>query len=332
MQPKFHHSMIEFYGEIMSQYAIRHEQGWQDGTTVDMCREMRDLTLNIVVKTLFSIDLPSEVRRLGVAFEVSNQYISARFNQLEPIRALLHTLPLLSTLRFKRELAYVDNVVYGLIEQRRRTGYENGDLLSLMLRAEDDRQDDPAASRMTDRQVRDETVTMFAVGHETVAIALTWTWYLLAAYQELQARWHKELDEVLGGRNPTLDDLEKLKFTEQIITESMRLYPPIWRTGRVVLEPLELGGYQISTGTLLCIAPIVTHRDERWYQNPMAFDPDRWTPEFREGLHRFAYFPFGGGPRLCIGEGFAWMEAKLIMAAIGQRWRVSPCLKGRSLD
>ena len=324
MQPQFHHNLIDGYGRTMTSYAIDHVQDWKQAALVDMSREMRDLTLKIVVKTLFSIDIPSEVKRIGEAFELSNQYISARFNQFEGMRELLHSLPLPFTRRFKRELTYLDGVVYGLIEERRRSDDGNADLLDLMLAAEDSEAVGDDDTSMTDLQVRDETVTMFAVGHETVTIALTWAWHLLSLHPDVQERFHAELDEVLSGRAPTVDDLADLEVTEQILTEAMRLYPPIWRTGRVVLEPFELAGYPIPAGALLCLSPLITHRDPRWFENPDEFRPERWTLDFREKLHKFAYFPFGGGPRLCIGEGFAWMEMKLIMAAIGQRWSVRP--------
>ena len=329
MQPQFHRKVIKDFGEIMTQYSSLHTQTWQKASKMDMHREMRELTLKIVVKTLFSIDLPSEIRRMGTAFEYSNHYISLRFNQFERVRHLLHSLPLPSTLRFKRHLAYIDRVVYDLIEERRRTAHKAGDLLSLMLEAEDDMATEQDSIHMTATQVRDETVTMFAVGHETVTIALTWTWYLLSLHPELQAQFHRELDEVLDGRPPTVDDLPNLVITDQIIRESMRLYPPIWRTGRVVLEPFEMAGYQIPPGALLCIAPIVTHRDPRWFEDPSEFQPQRWTSQFRSQLDKFAYFPFGGGNRLCIGEGFAWMEMKLIMATVGQHWRVRPASRRR---
>ena len=322
MQPQFHRKMIEDYCTIMAQCASRHSQNWSDGSRIDMVQEMSELTLSIVVKTLFSSEIPEEIQRIGTAFEVSNRYISARFNQYECVRTFLHSLPFPSTRRFKRELAYLDRVVYGLVEQRRQAGDQNGDLLSLLIRAKDESNSDQDGGDTTDRQIRDEMITMFAVGHETVTTALTWTWYLLSIHPELQARFHAELDDVLQGRPPCLSDLPDLKFTEQIITESMRLYPPIWRMGRVALRSFELASYPIPKGAVLCISPIISHRDSRWFDNPMEFHPDRWTPEFREKLHRFAYFPFGGGPRFCIGDGFAWMEAKLVMAAMGQRWRV----------
>ena len=329
MQPQFHRAMIEGYSSTMTRYATEFSQGWQHGSDVDIYEEMRSLTLKIVVKTLFSIDLPSEVLRLGKAFELSNHYITRRFNQYERMSALFHALPLPFTIRFKRELSYLDRLVYDLIDKRRREGDDSGDLLSLMLQASDEAQDGRGEDRMTDRQVRDETVTMFAVGHETVTVALTWAWYLLSIHPDLQARFHNELDEVLEGRPPTLDNLGELQYTEQVITEAMRLYPPIWRTGRVVTQPFDLAGYEIPRGALLCIAPIITHRDPRWFDAPGEFQPERWTSEFRDRLPRFAYYPFGGGPRLCIGEGFAWMEMKLVMAVLGQLWRVTSDPKRR---
>ncbi len=322
MQPQFHHRRIAGYGEVMTAYALRHEPRWQDGARVDMAQEMSDLTLHIVVKTLFGLDLSDEVRRIGAAFELSNDYVTARGNQPRRLRALCHRLPLPFTRRFRRGLAFLDQTVYSLIEQRRQSGVDSNDLLSLLLQVRDDEADRPEDAVMTDRQVRDEVITLFAAGHETTAVALTWTWYLLAAHPGIQTRFHDELDGALAGRPPTLDDLPNLTFTEKILTESMRLYPPIWTTGRMAFQPFELGGYPIPAGAMLAAPPLITHRDPRWFDDPLEFQPDRWTPEFREGLHRFAYFPFGGGPRLCIGEGFAWMEAKLLLATLGQRWRV----------
>ena len=198
MQPQFHHSMIDGYSKIMTQYTVRHSRGWRHDKEADISREMRELTLNIVAKTLFSIDLPSEVLRLGKAFELSNKYISTRFNQFEWMNSLYHRLPLPLTIQFKRELAYLDRLVYGLMEQRRRSNEENGDLLSLMVQASDGGQGAGQDAHMTNEQVRDEIITMFAVGHETVTVALTWTWYLLSTHPEVQARFHAELDQSVG--------------------------------------------------------------------------------------------------------------------------------------
>lgn len=320
MQPQFHHSRIAGYAEVMTNFARRHERGWQDGGKVDIAQEMSDLTLHIVVKTLFGLELTDAVRRIGEAFEVSNDYITVRGNQPVRFRNMLHRLPMPLTRRFKRGLGYLDETVYGLIEQRRQSGLGGDDLLSLLLNVRDEEADNPDDAVMTDLQVRDETITLFAAGHETTAVALTWTWYLLATHPEIQSRFQAELDGVLGGRTPTPDDLPNLPFTERVLTESMRLYPPIWSTGRMTFEPITLGGWEIPAGAGLVAPQLIVQRDPRWFDDPLEFRPDRWTPDFKESLPRFAYYPFGGGPRLCIGEGFAWMEAMLILATLGQRW------------
>lgn len=322
MQPQFHHRRIAGYAEIMTDFARRHERRWQDGAGIDMAREMSELTLHIVVKTLFGLELPDTVRRIGQAFEVGNEYVTSQGNRPLPIRRALHRLPFPSTLRFRSGLAYLDETVYGLIAQRRDSGLKGDDLLSLLLNARDEEAANPEDAVMTDIQLRDEVITLFAAGHETTAVALTWTWYLLAAHPEVQARFHAELDDVLGRRDPTPDDLANLPFTERVLTESMRLYPPIWTTGRMTYQPITLAGWNIPAGAALSAPQLIVHRDPRWFEDPLEFRPDRWTPEFRAGLHRFAYYPFGGGPRLCIGEGFAWMEAMLALATLGQRWSV----------
>ena len=320
MQPQFHHERISGYAAAVTDFARRHEEGWHDGDRVDIAREMNQLTLRIVVKTLFGLDPPDAAQRIGNAFEISNDYITARSNQPVPLRNLLHRLPLPSTHRFKRGLAYLDRTVYSLIEQRRKSGLGGNDLLSLLLNVRDEEAADPEEAVMTDQQVRDEVITLFAAGHETTAVALTWTWYLLATHPDIQSRLRAELNEVLGGRVPTPDDIPNLPFTEQILTESLRLYPPIWSSGRMTFEPITLGGWEIPAGAGLSAPQFIIQRDPRWYEGPLEFRPDRWTSEFRENLPRFAYYPFGGGPRLCIGEGFAWMEAMLILATLGQRW------------
>jgi len=322
MQPVFRQQIIESYAQIMIGYAEERSQSWADGSRVDIEREMRDLTLYIVAKTMFGIDLLDEVRRIGAAFELSNTYMSTRFNQYEKMRALYHSLPLPLTIRFKRHLAYLDRVVGGLISQRRSSPEQSFDLLSALLEIKDDEATTPDNQQMAEQQVRDEIMTMFAVGHETVTVALTWTWYLLSKHTQVQAQLHAELDDVLAGQSPTLEDLPNLIFTEKIFREAMRLYPPIWRMGRVAVESFELAGYEIPVGAMICLPTTIVHRDPRFFDNPTKFDPERWTPEFRDDLHRFAYFPFGGGPRLCIGEGFAWMEAKIILATLAQQWSV----------
>lgn len=320
MQPQFNHRRIAGYAEVMTDFARRHEQRWQDGHQIDMAREMGDLTLHIVVRTLMGLDLPNAVRRIGAAFEIGNQYLTNRGNLPRRLRRLMNRLPLPFTIRFRRGRVFLDETVYGLIAQRRQSGLDGDDLLSLLLNVRDEEATNPEDAVMTDTQLRDEVITLFAAGHETTAVALTWTWYLLATHPDIQARFHVELDDVLGRHDPTLDDLANLPFTERVLTESMRLYPPIWSTGRMTFQPITLGGWDIPAGAALSAPQLIVHRDPRWFEDPLEFRPDRWTPEFRAGLHRFAYYPFGGGPRLCIGEGFAWMEAMLLLATLGQRW------------
>ena len=321
MQPQFHRGRIEGYGMVMGEYAAHHHQSWSDGQRVDMAREMGALTLRIVVKTLFGLELPDDVRRIGEAFEFINNYLVTRVNQPPRLRRLLHRLPVPYTVRFRRARASLDSIIFGSIAERRVSNAGNDDLLSLLLEAslEDD---DGNGMPLTDQQVRDQTITMFAAGHETTAVCLTWTWYLLAVNPDIQSRFHAELDEVLGDRTPTLDDLSKLVFTDQILAESLRLYPPIWFWSRMAFQPFTLGGYDVPPGALLAAPQLVIQRDPRWFDEPLRFVPDRWTTDFRNSLPRYAYYPFGGGPRQCIGEGFAMMEAKLILATLGQWWQV----------
>ncbi len=322
MQPHFHNRRIAAYGETMIHYTRRHQQLWSDGLEVDMAEEMRDLTLHIVVKTLFDLDLPSDVNRIGQAFDFSNQYLIVRQRQPLPVRSLFHQLPLPLTRRFRHELAFLDKTVGDLITQRRQSDQEGDDLLSLLVQTTDDEADNPDERVMTDRQVRDETITLFAAGHETTALSLTWTWYLLATHPEWQTRWYAELDDVLGDRAVTLADLPHLTLTDQILRESMRLYPPLWTTGRMAFEDFELAGFTIPAGAMLAAPQIIMHRDPRWFEEPLAFRPDRWTPEFRKALPSYAYYPFGGGPRRCIGDSFAWMEAQIVLATLGQSWHM----------
>jgi cytochrome P450 len=189
----------------------------------------------------------------------------------------------------------------------------------MLLSARDEEGD---GSRMTDLQVRDEVMTIFLAGHETTANALTWTWYLLSQNPSVEAKLHAELDAVLDGRAPTFEDVPRLRYTEMVLAEAMRLYPPAWAIGRLALKEHDLGEYTIPTKSLVLLSPYVTHRDARFFPEPERFDPERWTTERREARPQFAYFPFGGGPRRCIGESFAWMEGILLIATLAQHWRV----------
>jgi cytochrome P450 len=316
-QPAFHHTRIAAYGQVMSSYADRAQSRWHDGQVVDVHREMTDLTLAIVGKTLFDTDVEgSDVR---VVRESLTSVLEMFDRMTSPIAPLLDLLPFPSMRRFQQARDTLDALVYRMIEERRRVGTDRGDLLSMLLMATDDEHD---GGGMTDEQLRDEALTIFLAGHETTANALTWTWYLLSQHPEVEHRLHQELETVLGGRLPSADDLPSLPYTEMVLSESLRLYPPAWVMGRRTIEPHQLGPYPIPEGGTLLMSQYLMHHDPRWYPDPYRFDPDRWTPEAQAGRPKFAFFPFGGGPRLCIGESFAWMEGELALATIAQRWRM----------
>jgi cytochrome P450 len=237
---------------------------------------------------------------------------------LLPFSEWIEKLPLPSVRRFERARARLDQTIYGMIAERRKSGEDKGDLLSMLLLAQDDDR-----STMTDKQVRDEALTLFLAGHETTANALTWTWYLLSQNPEAETRFHAEIDGVLGGRLPAFEDLPALKYVEMVFAESMRLFPPAWGIGRRPLEVYRVGDYELPARSVTLMSPYVVHRDPRWFPEPEKFDPDRWLPENVAARPKFSYFPFGGGARVCIGERFAWMEGVLLLATLGAKWKLS---------
>ena len=315
-QPAFHRSRIASYAQVMTAYGSQTCTRWRDGDTLDMSAEMMQLTLGIVGKTLFDADVVSDAQEVGEAMTV----VMDLFNTITiPFFELIQKLPLPQLRRFDTAKARLDAIIYRLIEQRRLAGEDRGDLLSMLLLAQDTEVD---GGGMTDEQLRDELMTIFLAGHETTANALTWTWYLLSSNPEAEARLHEEIDRVLEGRLPDFDDVAKLKYTEMVLAESMRLYPPAWALGRLAMEDFEIGGYVVPRKSLVLMSQFVMHRDPRYFADPLKFDPDRWTTEARESRPQFSYFPFGGGPRRCIGEGFAWMEGILLIATIARQWQM----------
>ncbi|HSP34643.1 MAG TPA: cytochrome P450 [Thermoanaerobaculia bacterium] len=314
-QPAFHRDRIRRYGEVMAAYAIRARERWRDGERLDMHHEMMRLTLAVVAKTLFDADVEAEADEIGSALTE----IMLMFPRLlNPFIDILLKLPIPQVRRFERALARLDRTIYEIIAARRATSEDRGDLLSMLLLAQDTEGDH---GRMTDKQLRDEAMTLFLAGHETTANALAWTWYLLARNPTAEAALHREIDEVLGGRPPSPDDYPKLRYTEMVLAESMRLYPPAWGIGRMAVEDVELAGYEVPRDAIVLVSQWVTHRDARFWPHPERFDPLRFTESAKAARQRFAYFPFGAGSRICIGEGFAWMEGVLILAAIAQKWR-----------
>jgi cytochrome P450 len=314
MQPAFHKSRIAAYGDIMVAYTRRLLDRWQDGATLDMHKEMMRLTLEIVAKALFDADVAGKASDVGEALEVAMANFIRRWKSLYPMPAWV---PTPGNLRTRRAVRRLDEIIYGFIRERRASGAERGDLLSILLHARDE--DD--GSRMTDRQLRDEAMTLFLAGHETTANALSWTWYLLAEHPEAEARLLAELEAVLGGRAPTVADLPRLRYTEMVVTESMRVYPPVYAFGREAVQPCMLGGYDIPAGMTVFMSQWLMHRDPRYFDRPEEFRPERWADGLARRLPKFAYFPFGGGPRLCIGNTFAMMEAVLLLATMVPRFR-----------
>jgi cytochrome P450 len=314
-QPAFHRERIAAFGELMVDFTERSIGPWVEGQARDLQADMMKLTLEIVAKALFGAELGGESAEVGAAMEtLMHSFIASTAMPIIVPR----WLPTPSNLRVAAAVRRLDRVLFGIIARRRKIGEDGGDLLSMLLHA----QDEESGRRMTDRQLRDECMTLFLAGHETTANTLSWAWFLLAQNPEAEARLHEELDRVLAGRLPTLADLRRLPYTENVVTEALRLYPPGWMLGREAIEPLELGGYRVAKGTTIFMTAYVIHRDPRWYDEPDAFRPERWTDGLMQRIPRYAYFPFGGGPRICIGNNFALMEAALVLAAIGRQYRL----------
>lgn len=314
MQPAFHKDRIASHARVMTSQAEHQQAAWRDGDTVDMAREMSRLTLGIVGKTLFDADVEAEAKNVGDALTA---VLDTFWISMLPLIDVLERLPLPALRRGKAARADLDRIIYGMIADRRRDVHDRGDLLSMLLMAQDE---EDGGVGMSDRQVRDEAMTIFLAGHETTANALSWMFYLLSRSPEVERQWHRELDDVLGGRAPTLDDIERLPVTEQVITETMRLYPPAWIIGRRAIDDYPVGDYIVPARTIVLLSPYLVQRDARFYDEPEQFIPSRWTAAFKAALPPFAYFPFGGGTRRCIGEQFAWMELMLVAATIGRRW------------
>ncbi|WP_263365697.1 cytochrome P450 [Edaphobacter bradus] len=350
--PAFHRQRIAAYADEIVAISAHHCDRWQPGETIDISAAMMALSLEIVARTLFNTAVTADIRRINddvnTIMGIYNFLVA--FPRME---SFLH-LPIPGIIKFRRSKASLDAVVQRLIVEHKAEGIDKGDLLSMLI---DSRDDD--ATGMSDEQIRDEVLTIFLAGYETVANALTWTWYLLSQNPDVEAKLHAELDAVLGSssemssrpkseqsgdaaeepalspskgsaslpqnhhRLPTLADYPSLRYTEQVFAESMRLYPPAWAMGRMSTSPVTLGPYVIPPGAHFFMSQYIMSRTPEFYPDPLRFDPDRFTPENKAARPRFAYFPFGAGSRQCIGESFAWMEGVLAIATIAQRWRMS---------
>ena len=318
-QSAFHRARIAAFGTTMTRATEEMLDRWRarTGTTpLDIQSEMMRLTLRIVGETLLSTDVTGQADQVGAALTVALE--SAR-RAIYRVFVLPLRIPTPRNLRLQGAFRTLDEVVYRIIEQRRASDENTGDLLAMLMHA----RDEDTGEGMTDRQLRDEVMTIFLAGHETTAIALSWTWFLLSKDPAVARKLRAELDRVLGGRTPTTGDLPELQYTGQVIQESMRLYPPAWIVSRCAIADDEIGGYHIPCGSFVFLSPYVTHRHPAFWDNPEGFDPERFERGRLDHLASFAYFPFGGGPRLCIGNTFAMMELQLIVATLAQRWRLN---------
>jgi cytochrome P450 len=320
--PAFHRESLARYADITVEEAAKLTESWQDGEKRNIHNDMMNVTLRIVLRSLFGADLREHMRVIEPALEAI-MISSTGFNSI----AFFLRIPTPTRKLHFLAVQKLNDIVYGLIASGReklksaeaapRDGSGAKDLLTLLLTARDDE-----GNSMSDQQLRDEVITLLLAGHETTALNLSWSWYLLAQNPEVEQKLHAELDAVLGTRPPTVSDLPKLQYTDRVIRETLRLYPPAWRVFRRTEEPFKVGDYLLPPGSNIVLSQWVTQRDPRWFTRPEQFNPDRWNEESASKLPRFAYFPFGGGPRVCIGAGFAMMEAILLLATIAQRYRI----------
>jgi cytochrome P450 len=317
-QPAFHRQRIAGLASVMAQAAQELTVRWETIAAhepeIDVAHDMMRLTQAIVLRTLLGADLGPFVGKLDHAWSLVNEHIGDSFWSL----GLTARWPTPKNLRFRRALAVLDGAVLHIIEARHRAGREGDDLLSMMMFA----RDEDTGQTMSDRQLHDEVMTMLLAGHETTSVALAWTWYLLSQNHAARRRMETELDGVLAGRPPAYADLASLPYSRMVIEEALRLYPPAWGISREAVTPDDIGGYHLPRGWLVFVIPFVMHRLPAYWENPETFDPDRFTPERAATRPKFVYLPFGAGPRQCIGNQFAMMEAHLIVATLAQRYQL----------
>ena len=312
IQPAFHRERIAGYANTMTSYTQAVMGSWQDGDTRDIHQDMMRLTLKIVAKLLFGLEVDEESEKIAHSL---NTLIGQGAGGRMILPPFLRYLPVSAMAKVRRAARQLDAIAYRIIRERRADGNMNGDLLSMLMQARDD-----DGTSMTDKQLRDEAITFLLAGHETTALSLSWAWYLLSQNPEAEQKLHQELQQVLGGRAPEAADMPQLTYTEKVIKEAMRLYPPGWAVARTALKDCQVGGYRLRRGDNVVISQWVMHHDARFFTNPEKFDPDRWSPDRTATVPKYAYFPFGAGPRGCVGQSFAMMEATLLLATLAQRF------------
>jgi cytochrome P450/ubiquinone/menaquinone biosynthesis C-methylase UbiE len=312
VQPGFHKDRVAAMGGAMVEIADSTAAAWQQRQEIDMHVEMSKLTVRIVAETLFSTNVDRRAEEIVFALAKSIT-ILARLPL--PLAHTWERLPLPSSRRFARSLEVLRQATNRIVQERKASTERRDDVLGLLLDAQSN------GAGLTDEQVRDETITLLLAGHETTANALTWAWYLLSQHPDVEQKLHAEIEAVLGDRPPTVADLEAMPYGEKVFLETLRLYPPVWAMGRRATEDYEIDDYTVPAGSIVAINQYVMHHDARFFANPFAFDPERWTDEERATRPRYSFFPFGGGPRLCVGAGFAMMEGRLVLAALARHWR-----------
>jgi cytochrome P450 len=312
-QPAFHRARTNEYSPLMVHCALEQTKRWRNGETRNIAEEMMKLTLEVAVQTLFGTSLAGDSEKIGKAMTFLMRHYLRRARA--PWR-VPESWPTVANREAKRDMEYMNSMVYRIISERKKETQPRNDLLTLLMAAMND-----DGTQMTERQLRDETMTLFVAGHETTALSLSWTWYLLSQNLEAETRLHEELGRVLAGRPAEVADLPNLPYLDAVVKESLRLYPPAFIMARTNLEPVKIGGYEIPAGMALLFSQWVMHRDARFYEQPERFWPERWLNGLEERLPAGAYFPFGDGPRRCIGQGFALLETALVIAAIAQKYQ-----------
>jgi pentalenene oxygenase len=318
IQPAFHHSRINEYAKTIRELAVEKAASWHDGVRIALDQELAQLTLKVVAKTLFTTELGREV--VDEVVRSMPQVLNGITKRALAPTQLLEKLPTAENRRFNRANRRLRAVVDRIIAEYRRSDVDHGDMVSMLLLA----RDEDTGAGLDDAQVRDEVITMLLAGTETTANVLSWSWHILGQRPDLEARLHAEVDEVLGAGDLAIEDLGKLAFTRRLVSETLRTYPPAWLISRRTNDAVTLGGLNLPVGTSVMFSPYSLHRDPLLYGDVDTFDPDRWLPERAKEIARPAFIPFGAGNRQCIGEGFAWTEAIIILATIAQRWRLSP--------